>query len=169
MTVRDNKAIQGIPLKAFKKTLLIGIIFLVLIPSDSYAERTDLEKYYQNKWCEAIGGKPNRFNDQTECDCQTATHAIEFDFGKKWKEAIGQSLHYSLKADKKAGIVLIMDGSKTDKKYYNSLHNIISHFRLPVDIWVVFKDDSKTDKKHWNSLNNIIEHFGLPVDVWTEP
>ena len=34
--------------------------------------------------------------DGTRCDCLTDTHAIEFDFGSNWAEAIGQSAHYKL-------------------------------------------------------------------------
>jgi hypothetical protein len=50
--------------------------------------------------------------DGTRCDCVTETHAIEFDFGNKWAEAIGQSAYYSLLTDKKAGIVIILEALK---------------------------------------------------------
>ena len=44
------------------------------------------------------------------------THAIEFDFGGNWAEAIGQSSYYSIQTKKKAGIVLILENMK-DRKY----------------------------------------------------
>jgi hypothetical protein len=44
-------------------------------------------------------------SDKTRCDCVTDTHAIEFDFGSNWVEAVGQGLHYSAITKKKAGIV----------------------------------------------------------------
>ena len=35
-------------------------------------------------------------------------HEIEFDFGNKWAESIGQALYDSIQTEKKAGIVLIL-------------------------------------------------------------
>lgn len=75
-------------------------------------------------------------SDRTRCDCLTESHAIEFDFGNKWAEAIGQSLHYSLQTGKRAGIVLILERKK-DYKYWIRLVLVIEHFNLPIDIWVI--------------------------------
>ncbi len=72
--------------------------------------------------------------DGTRCDCVTDTHAIEFDFGNKWTEAVGQSLYYSLQPGKKAGIVLILETMK-DRKYWIRLNTTIEHFNLPIDTW----------------------------------
>jgi hypothetical protein len=66
----------------------------------------------------------------------TDTHAIEFDFGTGWAEAIGQGLHYSLLTKKKPGIVLILENIK-DRKYCNRLNTTIEHFKLPIDTWNV--------------------------------
>ncbi len=74
--------------------------------------------------------------DRTRCDCVTDTHAIEFDFGNNWAEAIGQSAYYSLQTDKKAGIVLILETMK-DRKYWIRLNTTIEHFNLPIDTWNV--------------------------------
>ena len=72
--------------------------------------------------------------DNTRCDCLTEKHAIEFDFGKKWAESIGQSLHYSIKTGKTAGIVVILE-KPGDYKYWIRLNAVIDHFRLPIDTW----------------------------------
>ncbi len=61
------------------------------------------------------------------------THAIEFDFGSGWAEAIGQSTYYSSMTKKKAGIVLILETMK-DRKYWIRLKTTIEHFNLPIDI-----------------------------------
>jgi len=45
----------------------------------------------------------------TRCDCVTSNHAIEFDSGRGWAEAIGQSAYYSIHTKKKAGVVLILE------------------------------------------------------------
>ena len=72
----------------------------------------------------------------TRCDCVTATHAIEFDFGNNWAEAIGQSSYYSIQTKKKAGIVLIME-TMMDRKYWIRLNTTIEHFDMPIDIWSI--------------------------------
>jgi hypothetical protein len=66
----------------------------------------------------------------------TDTHAIEFDFGSNWPEAVGQSSYYSIQTKKKAGIVLILETLK-DRKYWIRLKNTIEHFDLPIDTWEV--------------------------------
>ena len=53
------------------------------------AKREHPEKWYQVKWCEAQKGQIEVvLKDGTRCDCLTDTHAIEFDFGSQWAEAI---------------------------------------------------------------------------------
>ena len=74
--------------------------------------------------------------DGTRCDCLTDTHAIEFDFGDNWSEAIGQSAYYSIQTGKKAGIVLILETIK-DRKYWIRLNTTIEHFNLPIDTWSI--------------------------------
>jgi len=95
------------------------------------------EKWYQAKWCNEHHGKTEFvLPDQTRCDCLTETHAIEFDFAKKWAEAIGQALFYSLQTGKRAGIVLILESEK-DRKYWIRLNSTIQHFKLPIDAWEI--------------------------------
>jgi hypothetical protein len=74
--------------------------------------------------------------DGTRCDCVTDTHAIEFDFGDHWSEAVGQSAYYAIQTGKKAGIVLILETMK-DRKYWIRLNTTIEHFNLPIDTWNV--------------------------------
>jgi hypothetical protein len=57
-----------------------------------WPKREHPEKWYQEKWCRQQGGQIEVvLPDKTRCDCVTDTHAIEFDFGNGWAEAIGQS------------------------------------------------------------------------------
>ena len=67
--------------------------------------------------------------DGTRCDCLTDTHAIEFDFGSKWAEAIGQSAYYALQTGRKAGVVLVLETAK-DRKYWMRLNTTIEHFEF---------------------------------------
>lgn len=93
------------------------------------------EKWYQERWCNEKGGHVEVvLPDKTRCDCLTQQNAIEFDFGKKWAEAIGQALYYGLQTGKKPGIVLILDGL-SDRKHWIRLNSAIQHFNLPIDTW----------------------------------
>jgi hypothetical protein len=66
----------------------------------------------------------------------TDTHAIEFDFGNNWAEAVGQSAYYALQTGKKAGIVLILETMKY-RKYWIRLNTTIDNFNLPIDTWSI--------------------------------
>ena len=121
------------------KRLLLLIVILFMAASPAHAKRLHLEKWYQTKWCQEQGGRIEvTLPDRTRCDCLTQTHAIEFDFGSKWAEAIGQSLYYSLQTGKRAGIVLILEKSK-DYRYWIRLNTTIEHFDLPIDTWKMGK------------------------------
>ena len=105
---------------------------LLFITSLAYADKS--EKDYQDEWCQ--GEKEVVLSDRTRVDCLTDTHAIEIEFANKWKEAIGQSLHYSLMTGKKAGIVLILKKER-DQKYVNALNEVLNSNNLTIQIWAV--------------------------------
>ncbi len=118
------------------KIFLIFIIIFIL-PAPLLAKREHPEKWYPVKWCEAHKGQVEiAMPDGTRCDCLTDTHAIEFDFGSNWAEAVGQSAYYSLQTNKKPGIVLILETIK-DRKYWLRLNSTIQHFNMPIDTWNV--------------------------------
>lgn len=97
------------------------LLLALIIPLCAYAKHEQPEKYYQELWCNANKGQLEVvLKDSTRIDCLTDKYAIEFDFSRKWAEAIGQSLHYSYMTGKKAGIVLILE-SPMEEKYYNRL------------------------------------------------
>ena len=117
--------------------IVIIFITIFLFPSLLFAKREHPEKWYQEKWCEEHKGQVEIvLPDGTRCDCLTDTHAIEFDFGSKWAEAIGQSSYYAIQTRKKPGIVLILETIK-DRKYWIRLNTTIEHFNLPIDTWNV--------------------------------
>ena len=101
------------------------------------AKREHIKKWYQERLCREQGGQVEVvLPDKTRCDCVTDTHAVEFDFGSNWAEAIGQSSYYALQTGKKPGIVLILESIK-DRKYWIRLNSTIDHFNLPIDTWSV--------------------------------
>ncbi len=114
---------------------LTSIVLILFTAVDSFAAHAHPEKYYQVRWCSQHNGQAEVvLADKTRADCITETHAIEFDFGKKWAESVGQSLYYSLQTGKRAGIVLILE-SPADQKYWIRLNSTIQHFLLPIDTW----------------------------------
>ncbi|KKK59838.1 hypothetical protein LCGC14_3030350 [marine sediment metagenome] len=119
------------------KRFLLAILILAILPSLVDAKRLHYEKWYQQKWCKEKNGQIEVvLSDRTRVDCLTSTHAIEFDFGNKWAESIGQALHYAIQTEKKGGIVLILEKTK-DYKYWIRLNTIIQHFNLPIDSWMM--------------------------------
>lgn len=92
------------------------------------------EKDFQNTSCR--GEIEFILPDRTRVDCLTDSHAIEFDFGTKWAEAVGQSLYYAFQTNKKAGIVLIFKKPE-DVRYHHRLMSVIEHNKLNIDVWVI--------------------------------
>lgn len=127
------------------KTNLLIICFLLSSHFDCHASGIYQypEKFYQSEWCTDHNGQVEYIlPDKTRCDCLTDEYALEFDFGPKWAEAIGQALHYSLWTSKKSGIVLILE-NKTDNKYWIRLNDVIDHFKLPIKTWTMRHPNDK--------------------------
>lgn len=116
------------PFGGFKAAVFWG---LNLAPVLSHAAT---ERFYKENY--RHGQLEHVLSDRTRVDCLTGTHAIEFDFGRKWSEAIGQSLGYAIETNKKAGIVLTLE-EKKDYKYWIKLNTIIDHYKLPIDAWKI--------------------------------
>ena len=93
------------------------------------------EAWYQKVWCDGAGGKMEvELPEGPRVDCITDNHAIEMDFAHKWTEAIGQSLHYALLTEKKAGIVLILK-TPGDLPHLEAARKVINTYQLPIQIW----------------------------------
>lgn len=98
-------------------------LMLLLIPFILMAQ-TKNENYYAENICKELNGKGEYlFYDGTRADCLTITHVWEFDFAKKFYEAIGQSLYYSSLTGKKAGVYLILREPK-DVKYLMRMQRV---------------------------------------------
>lgn len=113
----------------------LGLIIWMALSPPVEARRLHLEKEYQSAWCLAQGGQVEvRQADKTRVDCLTDTYAIEFDFGSKWAEAIGQSLYYAIQTGKQPGIVLILEKSG-DIRYWERMNRVIDRFELNIKVW----------------------------------
>lgn len=117
--------------------IFLAFIALLLLSLSAEAKHLYLEKEYQEQWCNSQLNCISEYelSDKTRVDCLTPTHAIEFDFGKKWAEAIGQSLYYALKTNRKPGVVLILEDKNKEQKYLNRLQEVAK--RYGIDVWVM--------------------------------
>ena len=126
--------------KYFFKFLKSGFLFFVwlaLIFTADFAEGRPLEKDYQKKWCAEHGGRTEVvLDDHTRVDCLTDEYAIEFDFARKWAEAIGQARHYAVKTRKRPGIVLIIE-DESEYRFLWRLLNSIRGDRKQWSVWVI--------------------------------
>lgn len=55
--------------------------------------------------------------DGTRVDLLTPDYAIEIDWGHKWAEGVGQSLHYAMQTDRLPGIILLLKDRKAESEY----------------------------------------------------
>ncbi len=106
-----------------------SMIMLMFISWQCNANQT--ERYYQLKYCK--GQTEVVLSDKTRVDCLTKYYAIEYDFARKWAEAIGQSLHYASMTDKLPNIALIIE-SQADCRHYVRLLNVVRHYQLSISV-----------------------------------
>lgn len=120
-----------------RRPLLIGIVLTGLIFTPyAVAKHPRPEAEYQQSWCSYHKGITEvELDDYTRIDCMTDREAIEFDFASKWAESVGQSLHYALKAHKRAGIVLIMENPDKDKYYLQRVLRLAKKYKI--DVWTM--------------------------------
>ena len=112
-----------------------SILFFVLALMTFYATSTEsAEADYVEKYCEGV--IEHVLSDRTRVDCLTAEYAIEYDFARKWAEAIGQSLHYARMTGKKPGIALIMT-KEGDSRYLERVNGVIDEYQLPITFWTI--------------------------------
>jgi hypothetical protein len=120
-------------------------ILLLSLPVSVQASRLFNEASYQAAWCKRWNGQCEyKLSDNTRIDCLTKNYAVEFDFAKKWAEAVGQSLHYGIMTGKKPAIVLIIEKPK-DFIYYNRLKVICEKYGIT--LWYMKGPFYKTNGK----------------------
>ena len=97
------------------------------------------EADYVNAYCS--GQIEYELPDRTRVDCLTDEYAIEFDWAKKWAEAIGQSLYYAKMTSKTPAIALIVK-KPTDRKYIERIKTVDQDIK----IFVIRASDYKTSE-----------------------
>lgn len=120
--------------------LFISIVFPVSTLAQTPKNHKYFEKDYQRVWCDAhYGSMEVVLPDKARVDCVTTTHAIEFDFAKKWAESIGQAMYYGQVLKKSPGIVLIIEDQNKDQKYINRVKAVSGLYKM--DLWTITPDD----------------------------
>ena len=120
------------------KIMSMCFLYLLCFGLNTYAYQYEDKKYnevdYQKSWCDLHNGIIEYQNqDFTRVDCLTSTHAVEFDFAKKWAESIGQALHYGLMTGKKPMVVLILNNPQKQMCYYYRVKNIAKQYKFDVE------------------------------------
>lgn len=124
------------------KRLLIILIFTITI-MPVHAARFYKESYYQEEWAKQWNGVCEyKLPDGTRVDVLTKNFAVEFDFAKKWAEAVGQALHYGRMTGKKPAIVLIIE-QPSDFKYYKRVEPLCKQYNIT--LWYM-----KSPIYYWN-------------------
>ena len=108
-------------------------IIIIILSIKSYSDERDINK----AWCFDFGGNDQfRTKDGTYVDCLTDEYAIEAEYDNKWKEGIGQALHYAESTNRKAAILFIKR-AKSRKDYYNEMMRVINKYDLPIKVFVI--------------------------------
>ena len=109
------------------------LLILLILTRWIFSSENEINK----AWCSSVDG-----NDQyitkygTYVDCLTEDYAIEAEFDYKWKEAIGQSLHYAEATNKNAAILLIKR-KQSNKDYYSEMMSVIIKYDLPIKVFLI--------------------------------
>ncbi|HBY88591.1 MAG TPA: hypothetical protein DEO86_22290, partial [Colwellia sp.] len=107
-------SIPRVVVVSFKLFAVLTVLFTVLFAQAKSEQSTKWhEADFVDAYCQ--GEIEYVLADRTRVDCLTSTHAIEYDWGKKWAESLGQALFYSAMTGKKAGIVLIVNPRTKDR------------------------------------------------------
>ena len=123
---------------------LSKLIYSIPLVSMSFFALTS-ERNVIVPWCESVGGDIEfRTKDGTYVDCLTDLYAVEAEFDYKWKEGIGQALHYAESTDKRAAILFIKR-PKSRKDYYNEMMRVIDKYDLPIKIFVIDEEKKSVD------------------------
>ena len=97
------------------------------------------EKEVNAAWCNKNNGQIEyRTRYGTYVDCLLEEYAVESEYDYKWKEGVGQSLHYAESTGKKAAILFIRR-VKTKKDFMSELKKTIEYHELPITIFEVYE------------------------------
>ena len=124
-----------------KKLFILSLLLFLPLLAEARAPKhiQHFKKEYQNCWCNINKGETEYIlPDKARVDCVTETHAIEFDFAKKWAESIGQALYYAEVLRKIPGVVLISENSEKDQKFIKRITTVAE--KNGITLWIITPD-----------------------------
>ena len=114
-------------------------LLIFFLPLTAWAGTLHPESAYRDAWCAKARGQTEFvLRDKTRVDCLTANYAVEIEFAPKWKNAVGQALHYARLSGEQPAIVLIIEKEK-QWKYYRSLQKIAK--KDGIKVWYIKPED----------------------------
>lgn len=87
-------------------------------------ENPELEKPWVAALAKTLNGQAEEPVEFGRVDVATKSYAIEVDFIRKWKEGLGQSIHYGAVTKKTPVLALIVDGADYEKQ---ALIDLLGH------------------------------------------
>jgi len=108
---------------------MIPVFMLALAAAFTQAGERLPESYYVAKYCNGV--VEFALPDRTRVDCLTKQHAAEFDFARKWYEAVGQALWYAKSTGRRAKVVLI--AGPDDARYVVRAESLITALNAQTD------------------------------------
>ena len=101
--------------------ILAVLAVSICLPLEGWAAH---EAIHADEWCRGANGSgEDLMDDGTKVDCVTETHAVEIQHAADWGKVIGslgQAIHYAQQANRRPGIVLIVEDKK-DCRYLRRL------------------------------------------------
>jgi hypothetical protein len=130
----------------------ILFLFPVLLFLSSFYLPKQRESYYQKIFAENIRGRTEVvLDDNARVDIVTDTFAIEVDFSEKWAESVGQSLYYAEKLNKRAGVLLVVDG-RNDGRYIQRLMTLA--IKYDITVWIMDYNSNE-----WTKVDVVIDYI----------
>ncbi|MCR5266395.1 MAG: hypothetical protein K6E29_07360 [Cyanobacteria bacterium RUI128] len=135
---------MGISSQKYANIFRIFLVVTLLFIYSTAEAHIHNEASYQQAWANKNHAVCEYKNDDgTRVDCLTKTHAIEFDFAKKWAEAIGQALYYQHKTGRRAMVILILEYPEKEYIYLERVKALAQIHDF--DVGYVTPDILKTD------------------------
>lgn len=127
------------------KSIIIVFCIFFLLPARAPAADEDFAAGCSS-WCMENKGLFEADAENKRPLCETDSHVVIFERARNWREAVGYSLEHSIQAEKRAGIVLILE-TPDDIEIWRRLASLIEHYGLPIDSWLIGMDVRHVSKK----------------------
>lgn len=112
------------------------VVVLLIAVSWCCAAEKRSERWYQEQAASMLDGRMEAAVENGRVDILTATHAIEVEFARNWKNSIGQALWYAMQTNKRAAIILILENPQRDRSHTIRLGSVVQSNHLPIDVWL---------------------------------